>query len=326
MIVTFTANPSIDRTAELDEPLLRGGVNRIRALHDGPGGKGVNVSRALHLAEVPSVAVLPSPSAHPIVAALREAGVAHRPIPVTGRVRTNITLSEDDGTTTKINEPGSPLDPDGLAVLRDTLVDLARDAAWVALCGSLPPGPRADWYADLVDALRPTGARIAVDTSDAPLEALAARLPGSAPDLLKPNAFELGQLTGTDGDRLERAAEHGDFGPTVRAARAVVDQGVRYVLATLGAAGAVLASADGAWTATPPAIVPISTVGAGDSSLAGFLLAHVRGDAPADCLRHAVAYGSAATALPGTTVPRPDQTDPDGATVAAYPAKDSQHV
>ncbi|QGF22964.1 1-phosphofructokinase family hexose kinase [Raineyella fluvialis] len=318
MIVTFTANPSIDRTAELDEPLLRGGVNRIRALHDGPGGKGVNVARALHLAHVPSVAVLPSPSVHPLTEALREAGVEHRPIPVTSRVRTNITLSEDDGTTTKINEPGSPIGPDGLAVLTDTLVSMARDADWIALCGSLPPGPTADWYADLVDALRPTGVKIAVDTSDAPLEALAARLPASAPDLLKPNAFELAQLTGADGDLLEKAAEQGDFGPTVQAARALVDKGVTYVLATLGAAGAVLASAEGAWTATSPSIVPISTVGAGDSSLAGFLRSHVRGDSPADCLRHAVAYGSGATALPGTTVPRPDQTDPNGATVAAY--------
>lgn len=317
MIITFTANPSIDRTALLGTPLLRGGVNRVRAVHDGPGGKGVNVSRALRLADVPTLAVIPCPTRHPLVDALVEADVPHRAIPVTHRVRTNITLTEDDGTTTKINEPGNPVDDDGLVVLRDTLVELAADAQWVALCGSLPPGPAVDWYADLVAALRRTPARIAVDTSDRPLTALAARLPGIAPDLLKPNALELGQLTGADGDLLECAAEAGDFGPTVRAARVLVDRGVSYVLATLGAAGAVLVTADGAWTATSPTIVPLSTVGAGDSSLAGFLLAHVRGDSPADCLRSAVAYGAAATALPGTTVPRPDQTHPDGATVSS---------
>lgn len=318
MIVTFTANPSIDRTAELSAPLERGSVNRIRSVHDGPGGKGINVSRALRLADVPTLAVLPSPTLHPLVDALTEADVPHLAIPVTPRVRTNITLTEDDGTTTKINEPGALLAPDALTALRDTLVDHARDARWVALCGSLPPGPGSDWYADLVEALRDTAALIAVDTSDSPLTGLASRMPAAAPDLLKPNAYELAQLTGADGDLLEASAAAGDFGPTVEAARRLVDRGVAYVLATLGAAGAVLATADGAWTATPPRIVPLSTVGAGDSSLAGFLLAHVRGDSPADCLRTAVAYGSGATALPGTTVPRPDQTDPHGAIVAAY--------
>lgn len=318
MILTFTANPSIDRTAELSAPLERGGVNRIRAVDDGPGGKGVNVSRALRLADVATLAVLPSPTSHPLVDALDRADVPRLAVPVTSRVRTNITLTEDDGTTTKINEPGALLDPAALQTLRDTLVEQAAAARWVALCGSLPPGPAADWYADLVEALRATPASIAVDTSDDPLVGLSQRMPAAAPDLLKPNAYELAQLTGADGDELESAAAAGDFGPTVAAARRLVDRGVRYVLATLGGAGAVLATADGAWTAVPPRIVPISTVGAGDSSLAGFLLAHVRGDSPADCLRTAVAYGSGATALPGTTVPRPDQTDPSGATVAAY--------
>ncbi len=318
MIVTFTANPSIDRTAELAAPLERGSVNRILAVHDGPGGKGINVSRALRLADVPTLAVLPSPASHPLIDALVEAEVPHHAIPVTSRVRTNITLTEADGTTTKINEPGALLPLEALGQLRDALVEHARGARWVALCGSLPPGPATDWYADLVQSLRETPASIAVDTSDTPLDGLNTRLPDAAPDLLKPNAFELAQLTGADGDLLESAAAAGDFGPTVEAARRLVDRGVTYVLATLGAAGAVLASAEGAWTATPPRIVPISTVGAGDSSLAGFLLAHVRGDSPADCLRTAVAYGSGATALPGTIVPRPDQTDPAGVTVAAH--------
>ncbi len=318
MIVTFTANPSIDRTAELSAPLERGGVNRIRALHDGPGGKGINVSRALRLAEVPTLAVLPAPTSHPLVDALVATEVAHRAVPVTRLVRTNITLTEDDGTTTKVNEPGTRLDPEARATLRDALVDSARGAHWVALCGSLPPGPDADWYADLVEAVRPTGARIAVDTSDRPLTALAARMPGAAPDLLKPNAYELAQLTGADPGLLETSAAAGDFGPTVEAAGRLVGQGVAYVLATLGAAGAVLATREGAWAATAPPIVPLSTVGAGDSSLAGFLLAAVRGDSPADCLRTAVAYGSGATALPGTEVPRPDQIHPDRATVTEH--------
>lgn len=328
MIVTFTANPSVDRTAVLPSALRRGAVNRLREVHDGPGGKGVNVARALHLAGAPTLAVLPAPAGHPITEALTLAGVDHLSVPVVHRIRTNLTLAEPDGTTTKINEPGALLDPAAREGLREALVAAARGAAWVALCGSLPPGPGSDWYADLVTALRPTGARIAVDTSDAPLTALGAALDRAAPDLLKPNAFELAQLAEADrhtaaridGTALEEAAAAGDFGPAVRAATGLVDRGVTYVLATLGAAGAVLVSDRGAWAATPPPIVPASTVGAGDSALAGFLLAHTRGADPEDCLRTAVAYGAGATALPGTTVPRPDQTDPDAAVVRALDA------
>ena len=320
MIVTFTANPSVDRTAALSSPLRRGGVNRPREVHDGPGGKGVNVARALHLAGAPTLAVLPAPAGHPISDALTRAGVRHRPVPVVARIRTNLTLAEPDGTTTKINEPGARLDPAARTKLREALLAAADGADWVALCGSLPPGPGRDWYADLVGALRPTGARIAVDTSDAPLTALRAALDRAAPDLLKPNAFKLAQLVGSEGNALEDAAAAGDFGPAVRAAARLVDRGVGYVLATLGAAGAVLVTGRGAWTATSPPIVPAATVGAGDSALAGFLLAHTRGSDPAECLRTAVAYGAGATALPGTSVPRPDQTDPGAAVVHALDA------
>ena len=77
------------------------------------------------------------------------------------------------------------------------------------------------------------------------------------------------------------------------------------VLATLGAAGALLVTAEGAWAATPPPITVRSTVGAGDSSVAGFILADVAGGSPADCLASAVSHGSAAASLPGTTLPTP---------------------
>lgn len=317
MIVTFTPNPSVDRTATLGSPPERGGVNRILSQRDDPGGKGINVSRALHLADVDTLAVLPAPADHPLLGMLEAAGVRHHAVPVAARVRTNITLAERDGTTTKLNEPGTHLDEAATAHLVTDLVRAAEGADWVVLCGSLPPGPRDDWYADLVVALRATGARIAVDTSDAPLVALADRFGDACPDLIKPNAFELAQLTGVDGAVLESCAAAGDYAPTVGAARTLLGRGLQAVLATLGASGAVLVTSEGAWAATSPTITPLSTVGAGDSSLAGYLLAEVAGHSPDSCLRTAVAYGAAATALPGTTVPRPDQTDPDAAGITA---------
>ncbi|MFC9998930.1 1-phosphofructokinase family hexose kinase [Nocardia sp. NPDC127526] len=309
MIVTLTANPSIDRTVTLSEPLRSGAVLRARTVTTQPGGKGINVSRVAAAAGVPTVAVLPGRADDPLLRALRETGLDHRAVPCEGSARTNLTLAESDGTTTKINEPGAALTEENLRRLSDLLVELSAGAAWVVLSGSLPPLVPTDWYVDLLRRL--PGARVAVDTSDAPLRALAAGFDSAVPQLLKPNAEELAQLTGADPDDLH------DPLTAARAARTLVDRGVGAVLATLGAAGAVLITPDGAWHATAPEVTPRSTVGAGDSALAGYLLADLTGAPPADRLRHAVAYGSAAVALPGTGLPGPHHITPDAVTITA---------
>ncbi|MFP5312717.1 MAG: PfkB family carbohydrate kinase, partial [Actinomycetes bacterium] len=138
------------------------------------------------------------------------------------------------------------------------------------------------------------------------------------PDLLKPNAEELAELAAAAGFATATADElEADPGAAAAAAAAVVRSGVGAVLATLGSKGAVLVTADGAWLATHPPVAAVSTVGAGDSALAGYLLAHGQGAAPADCLRQAVAHGAAAASLPGSTVPAVHQTTPDAVTITA---------
>jgi 1-phosphofructokinase len=193
----------------------------------------------------------------------------------------------------------------------------ARSAQWVVLSGSLPPGMPECWYSDMVATLRQFGCKVAVDTSDAPLAALAADLERAAPDLIKPNSEELAGVAGVTAQSLEAAVNRGDAGPVIAAARCLIDRGVGTVLATLGAAGAVLVDAEGAWLATPPPISPRSTVGAGDSSLAGYVRADVEGATAPQRLQMAVAYGSGAAALPGSALPSPAQLDLDGVTVTA---------
>lgn len=312
MILTLTANPSIDRTVGLDAPLRRGAVLRTTSMSSQAGGKGVNISRAAVSAGIPTVAVLPATEEDPFVAELREAGIDVRAQDPAGPIRVNLTITEPDGTTTKLNNPGPVVDQRHLDRWTGAVVDLAAAAHWVVLAGSLPPGAPASWYADLVARLRATTAQVAVDTSEAPLVALAAALPGSAPDLMKPNGEELATLTGAAAEDLE-----GDPMAAARAARVLIDRGVGAVLVTLGAGGAVLVTAEGAWHATSPPITVLSTVGAGDSSLFGYLLAAEQRLGPADRLAHAVAYGSAAAALPGTTIPTP--ADVDVAAVRAVP-------
>jgi 1-phosphofructokinase len=312
-VVTLTANPSLDRTLTVPAPLERGGVVRLGASSTEPGGKGVNVARAIAAAGGEVVCVLPAADDDPIVRALHALGLTLAAVPVTAAVRTNYTLTEPDGTTTKLNEPGTPLDDDTRAALAAVLHRHADGARWVALSGSLPAGTPADWYGTLVASLRTTGANVAVDTSEAPLLALLSAGPDAAPDLLKPNTEELAQLAGVSEDAIL-----GDPEVALAAVRTLHDRGVAEVLLTLGGDGAVLSTADGGlWSALPPPITVRSTVGAGDSSLAGYLLASLAGEPPAERLRTAVAYGSAAASLPGSALPTPAQVDVSAVRVTA---------
>jgi 1-phosphofructokinase len=317
VIVTVTPNPSIDRTVTLAAPLARGAVQRVTSATSEPGGKGVNVARALVLAGVDAVAILPADDGDPMIAALRASGVTFRGVPVSGAVRTNVAITEPDGTTTKLNEPGATLDAAARAALTRSVLAAAADAAWVVLSGSLPPGLPDDWYVEVAASLRASACKVAIDTSERPLAALAASFGTAAPDVIKPNAEELASLVGADPVHLESAAAAGDPEPVVSAAREVIARGARTVLVTLGAAGAVLVDETGSWMATPPPIVPRSTVGAGDSSLAGYLRAEVGGAQPPQRLQMAVAYGSAAAALPGSALPSPNQIDLDAVRVYA---------
>jgi 1-phosphofructokinase len=309
MIVTVTPNPSLDRTVILATPLTRGAVHRVNSVTTEAGGKGVNVARALFLAGVDAVALLPAAGTDPMVAALQESDVPFRCVPITAPVRTNIAITEMDGTTTKINEPGPEMGAAAIDALTRSVVGGAEHASWVVMSGSLPPGMPDDWYAQVVAMLAPYPCRVAIDTSDRPLTALVDGLDRAAPDLIKPNAEELAGVIGFSPQALEAAVAQGDPEPVVLAAQRLVDRGIGAVLATLGAAGAVLVNAEGSWLATPPPIVPRSTVGAGDSSLAGYVRADVAGAEPAQRLQMAVAYGSAAAALPGSALPTPAEID-----------------
>lgn len=297
MIVTLTANPSVDKTMAIDSPVRAGQVFRALSVGDEAGGKGVNVARAVAHAGVPAVAILPADDDDLLVKGLVTAGVHPINVPVGRPSRVNVTVTEPDGTTTKFNDPGHHFPASVYVALERCLVTRSHGDGWVVLSGSLPPSAPGTWYADLTATLRAAGRRVAVDTSG---EALVATMAGTErPHLLKPNAEELASLTGDDPDLLEADTE-----AAIAAAGQLVADGVGAVLLTLGAQGAVLVSALGSWRASPPAITVRSTVGAGDASLAGYLLGDLQGFDPAGRLREAVAYGAAAASLPGSTMPR----------------------
>ncbi|MCI1748602.1 MAG: 1-phosphofructokinase family hexose kinase [Acidipropionibacterium sp.] len=307
MIVTVTPNPSLDRTAGLPGPIVRGQVHRFIGSTTVAAGKGVNISGVLHAAGAQTLAIVPAGQRDPLLTGLTATGLPHLGVPIGQPVRTNLTVTEPDGTTTKFNEPGAPLGADEVTAFEEAVVDASRGADWVVMAGSLPPGVPTDWYARMVPRIRACGARIAVDTSDSPLLALTSNLPESAPDLVKPNSVELAQICGGDGDAMEARAAEGDFQDAIRAARDLIGRGIAEVMVTLGGAGALLVHAHSAWHAIARPIEVKSTVGAGDSSLAGLLLARSRGADDAEALRSGVSYGTAAASLPGTSCPTTEQ-------------------
>lgn len=320
MIVTLTPNPSIDSTLALGEDLSRGAVQRLDSVTAVAGGKGINVAHAVHLAGVKTTAIFPAGRLDPFVPLVQEIGFPIETVRIPNNVRTNTTVTEPDGTTTKLNGPGAPLGREHIETLEKTLIDaLVPDVSWVVLAGSLPPGAPIDWYSRLTALIHEKRAdiRVAVDTSDAPLQELGRHLdtPGAAPDLIKPNGLELGQLAGVDGHDLEDRARRGEYSPIIDSATRLVERGIEQVLITLGEAGAVLVNAEGAWVSTTPKITVVSTVGAGDCALAGFVLARQKGMDIPEAIIQAVSYGSTAASLPGTTIPHPDQITSAGAEV-----------
>lgn len=300
----------------LEAPLRRGQFQRAVEVSDEASGKGINVATALRDAAEPVLAMV----AFADPAYLGLTAVAGRVEPLVGmvkaglRVRTNITITEPDGTTTKVNEPGPGLDAEDAAMIADGLVHVVRQFpdSWVVLSGSLPPGAPDDWYVQISRALQVTGCRIAVDASDRGLPAVVERLESSRIGLMKPNVDELAQVLGVPSHELQDAVDRGELDAVVSGARRLHERGVDEVLVTLGGAGAVLVTAEGVWQADAPPATVRSTVGAGDAALAGYLLAWQRGMPPEVRLAHAVAHGSAAVEVPGS-----GHGEPTGDDVAA---------
>jgi 1-phosphofructokinase len=280
VIVTVTPNPSIDRTLRIP-PLARGQVIRAVSATAEAGGKGINVARALAAHGHATVAVAPLSSASTAeFSALLGASAALDAVAIAGPARVNVSLVESDGTVTKVNEPGPELSPAEVEAVLDRVVSLAAGAAWVAGCGSLPPGAPRDFYARLAGRVPP---RVAVDADGAALgEAAGARVA-----LLKPNHAELERLVGHPLPTL---------GAVIEAARHVIAGGVDGLLVSLGPDGALFVDADGATHAEARIEDVVNTVGAGDALLAGFLA----GGGGRDALRSAVAWSVAACRSPGT--------------------------
>ncbi len=284
MIVTLTPNPSLDILFQADR-LIWDDANRLAAPRRRPGGQGINVARAVR--ELGGHALAVAPLGGSIGAMLRDMLDRERSplqiVEIAGETRLFVGVREGGtGHSLLLNPRGCELraeEVDALAEATLSAVGSAR-AAWLACCGSVPPGVAADFYARLGTEARERGVAFVPDCDGASLQ-LAAQ---AGCDLLVPNAHEAGRLLGR---RVLGAAD------AAAAARGLLRFGPRWAAITLGAEGAVAATPAGSWHAVAPPVSHGSAVGAGDAFLAAMLVAFERGAEAPEALRNAVAAGTA---------------------------------
>ncbi|WP_406820916.1 1-phosphofructokinase [Pseudomonas sp. KnCO4] len=286
-ILTLTLNPALDITIGLGT-LRPGQVNRSQTQHSHAAGKGLNVAQVLadlgHSVTVGGF--LGRDNLQPFEALIQWRGFADCFVRVPGETRSNIKLVEADGRVTDVNGQGPEVDEAARSALLRLLEQVAPGHDAVVVAGSLPRGISAEWFCQLLERLKAMGLKVALDSSG---EALRAGLQ-SVPWLVKPNTEELGEVLGlaVDNPQQQRAA----------AAR-LVASGIEHVVVSAGEQGVSWFSRDLAVHARPPKVQVASTVGAGDSLVAGMVHGLLQGEAPAQTLARATAIAAQAVTQVG---------------------------
>ena len=278
-IVTVTLNPAIDFTVFVDR-LVPGTVHRVSGSQHQAGGKGVNVGTMLALggASVVVSGFVGAANASIFERHFDAHGLCDAFIRVPGETRTGIKVVDAQRRdTTDFNLPGPAPSAGQCAALVERLLALAEPGRWFVLAGSLPAGVEPAFVADLIQRLRAAGAKVAIDSSGA---ALAVALEAGV-DLAKPNQYELAEYAGV---------EPNDLNVLLSASRQLQRERVPRLIVSLGAGGALFLSADAELRTHAPKVQVVSTVGAGDAMLAGYLQGVRLGASPESCARLATVY------------------------------------
>ncbi len=291
MIVTLTPNPVLDRTLTVQhiefDDVLRATSTRLDW-----GGKGFNVSRALKALGKESVAMAfaGGGTGHVLQQGLNRLGIVTDFVAISGETRTNVVIvDQTTGRHIKVNEAGPSIAPqEHDELLQRIRLRVKPGDLWV-LAGSLPPGLPVSFYAEVIELLQSSGARAFLDTSGEPLRLGCA----AQPALVKPNIAEAQEITGQRIDSPHDA---------LIAAGHFLSKGIDRVALSMGADGLVLATADEAVWAKPPAVQVSNPTGAGDSLLAGVAWALQQGLPLQDVARWGASAGTASAMRDGVSV------------------------
>lgn len=282
-IATITLNPAVDHTASIPN-FKAGEVNRVEWEQIDPGGKGVNVASFLtdFGFSITVSGFLGEENQELFHKFFTQKGIQNHFVTIAGKTRVNIKIIDPaQDQVTDINFPGQAPTAANIATLHQAITDLASTHDWFILSGSIPTGLASDIYGKLVETLKAQNKTVVLDASGDSLK----QAISFAPYAIKPNIDELQELVG---HRLESETA------IVQAAQELLTQGIHSVVVSMGAKGAIFVESDDIVVARPPQVEVVSTVGAGDAMVSGFVTGKLRDFSLADCARLATAFSVSA--------------------------------
>lgn len=289
MILTVTLNPAVDRTVYINH-FKPGEVNIIEKVIKDPGGKGINVSRFMQINDKETLALgfIAGASGEWIRRKLDTLNIPHAFTVIEGETRTNEkVVSLDSGSTTDLNEKGPLVSKAAMDKFFASYLEQLQPDQWIVIAGSLPKGVPADFYTKLVNAAKQVGAKVALDINGDLLKANSA----AVPNFIKPNKEELEALVG------RKLATCADIRTAVQP---LLDQGIERVCVSMGGEGSLFIDREQMIQVRVPKVSVLSTVGAGDSLVAGYVFAMEEGLPLPACVKIASAASVIAVTKEGT--------------------------
>jgi len=293
MIATVTLNPALDRHVEV-ENLVLDDTNRWVKFTREPGGKGINVSRVLQElgGETVAYGFIGGHAGDDIKALLKEEGVHCDFTHIKAEIRSNFIITDlKSHRQTRISAPGPQVTAGELKKLVDKITGIKPKPQYIVFAGSVPPGVPYNIYSELIEKMQGLDIMTVLDAADMWLiEGVRAK-----PDIIKPNVREAQTLLGVDLKTEE---------DVIYGVKTIVSSGVRIAAISRGRDGMIIADKNTVLKVIPPDVEVMSTVGAGDSTVAGLVLKLSQGGSLEEASRLAVAAGTAATLTPGTELCR----------------------
>lgn len=291
-IITLTLSPAFDIHCKGEE-LIVDHENIATVTDRDAGGKGINISRALTVFGIKNtaVAVLGEENSDSFIRAVKADGIDLLPILNKGTIRENITFHTADGKETRLSFTSTPVSEGILNKVEEKIKELIENDTILTVTGRIPQGIEVSDVKNMIKRFNSAGVKTVIDSRSFSLSDLI----DVSPYLIKPNEEEIITYTKKAVNNVEEAVE---------AARELYTKGIKNVMVSLGEKGAVITTQDGTYHAKAPSITPISTVGAGDSSIAGFIMGIALTESTGDALKRAVSFGTAACLTEGTRPPR----------------------
>lgn len=289
-VLTITLNPTVDKSASVDSIKPDKKLRCSQPVHE-PGGGGINVSRGLERLGLHSVALFPSGgrTGELLEELLAKENIERLPIRVKAETRENfIVVDTSSNEQYRFGMPGEEIAKAEADAIHERILQQEPFPDIIVISGSLPPGIDPAWLRKLIKECKARNVKVVMDTSG---EALSEALQEGV-YLVKPNLGELSKLSGKEELDNESADE---------AAKQLIDEGkAEIVVVSMGPQGAYLVTKDETLHVPAPSVKKLSTVGAGDSMVAGMVFMLAKGGSMAEVARMGVACGSAATMSKGT--------------------------